>query len=103
MVGKGFYPEEDAAVAEVIAAFEQKTDKQVELVQPLHVEHPSQIQATLATGTLPTSCRASATLPSAISPAGPTRIGAWNLGRPLVHEGAVGRGRIEAGHVAERA
>ena len=30
---KGFYPQEDAAVAEIIAAFEQKTGKQVELVQ----------------------------------------------------------------------
>ena len=29
---KGFYPQEDAAVAEIIAAFEQKTGKQVELV-----------------------------------------------------------------------
>jgi multiple sugar transport system substrate-binding protein len=30
---KGFYPQEDAAVAEIIAAFEQNTGKQVELVQ----------------------------------------------------------------------
>ena len=29
---KGFYPQEDAAVREIIAAFEQKTGKQVELV-----------------------------------------------------------------------
>ena len=29
---KGANPEEDAAVKETIAAFEQKTDKQVELV-----------------------------------------------------------------------
>jgi multiple sugar transport system substrate-binding protein len=31
---KGFYPQEDEAVAEIIAAFEQATGKQVELVQP---------------------------------------------------------------------
>ena len=29
---KGFYPQEDEAVREVIAAFEQKTGKQVKLV-----------------------------------------------------------------------
>ena len=31
---KGYYAEEDEAVADMIAAFEQKTGKQVELVQP---------------------------------------------------------------------
>jgi multiple sugar transport system substrate-binding protein len=31
---KGFYEQEDAAVREIIVAFEQKTGKQVELVQP---------------------------------------------------------------------
>jgi len=31
---KGFYPEEDSALAEIIAAFEAHTGKQVELVQP---------------------------------------------------------------------
>jgi multiple sugar transport system substrate-binding protein len=31
---KGFNPQEDKAVADIIAAFEQKTGKQVELVQP---------------------------------------------------------------------
>ena len=30
---KGFYPQEDAAVREIIAAFEQETGKQVELVR----------------------------------------------------------------------
>ncbi len=29
---KGYYPQEDAAIAEIIAAFEQKTGKRVELV-----------------------------------------------------------------------
>ena len=36
---KGFYPQEDEAVAEIIAAFEQKTGKQVELVQYEQDEH----------------------------------------------------------------
>jgi hypothetical protein len=31
---KGFYAQEDEAVREIVAAFEQKTGKQVELVQP---------------------------------------------------------------------
>ena len=31
---KGFYVQEDEAVREIVAAFEQKTGKQVELVQP---------------------------------------------------------------------
>ena len=31
---KGFNPEEDAAVREIVAAFEQKTGKQVELDLP---------------------------------------------------------------------
>ena len=35
---QGFYSQEDAAVAEIIAAFEQKTGKQVELVQPTQDE-----------------------------------------------------------------
>src|SRR4029453_4238104 len=30
---KGFYPQEDEAVAEIVAAFEQETGKRVELVQ----------------------------------------------------------------------
>ena len=35
---KGFYPQEDQAVQEIIAAFEQKTGKQVELVRPAQDE-----------------------------------------------------------------
>ena len=31
---KGFYAQEDAAVREIIAAFEQESGKQVELVSP---------------------------------------------------------------------
>ena len=35
---KGFYPQEDEAVREIIAAFEQKAGKQVELVRPAQNE-----------------------------------------------------------------
>ena len=35
---KGFYSQADEAVAEIVAAFEQKTGKQVELVQPAQDE-----------------------------------------------------------------
>jgi multiple sugar transport system substrate-binding protein len=38
VVGQAVYPEADAAVREVIAAFEQETGKQVELVQPTQDE-----------------------------------------------------------------
>jgi multiple sugar transport system substrate-binding protein len=50
---QGFYPEEDAAVADLVAAFEQKTGKQVELVQHPHVGHPARVQAALAAGQPP--------------------------------------------------
>jgi multiple sugar transport system substrate-binding protein len=39
---KGFYPQEDQAIREIIAAFEQKTGKQVELVRPAQDELRSQ-------------------------------------------------------------
>jgi multiple sugar transport system substrate-binding protein len=39
---KGFYPQEDQAVREIIKAFEQKTGKQVELVRPAQDELRSQ-------------------------------------------------------------
>jgi multiple sugar transport system substrate-binding protein len=45
---KGFYPQADEAVVEIIAAFEQKTGKQVELVQPAQDEVFNKAQATLA-------------------------------------------------------
>ena len=48
---KGFYPQEDAAVLEIVAAFEQKTGKQVELVRPAQDELRS--QASLEAGQPP--------------------------------------------------
>jgi multiple sugar transport system substrate-binding protein len=50
---KGFYPQEDEAVAEIIAAFEQKTGKQVEIGFHPEGEHPTKIMAALKTGQLP--------------------------------------------------
>jgi multiple sugar transport system substrate-binding protein len=45
---KGFYDEEDAAIEEVIAAFEQKTGKQVDLVLHEQAELPDRIEASIA-------------------------------------------------------
>ena len=53
LVGEGGLPQEDAAVAEIIAAFEQKTGKQVELVHPAQEELPDKIQAALEAGQPP--------------------------------------------------
>ena len=50
---KGFYAQEDEAVAEIIAAFEQDTGKQVELVQPTLEELFDMPQAALAAGKPP--------------------------------------------------
>ena len=50
---KGFYPQEDAAVAETIAAFEQASGKQVELSQPTEDEFPGKMAAALKAGLPP--------------------------------------------------
>jgi multiple sugar transport system substrate-binding protein len=47
---KGFYPQEDQAVREIVAAFEQKTGKQVELIQPSQDEMFDKVQAALEAG-----------------------------------------------------
>jgi multiple sugar transport system substrate-binding protein len=44
---KGFYPQADEAVAEIVAAFEQGTGKQVDLVQPAQNELFDKAQAAL--------------------------------------------------------
>jgi multiple sugar transport system substrate-binding protein len=49
----GFYPEEDAAVREIIAAFEQETGTEVELVQPDQYEMNDKARVALATGQPP--------------------------------------------------
>jgi multiple sugar transport system substrate-binding protein len=50
---KGFYEQEDAAVREIIAAFEQETGKQVELVQPAVDEIHDEANAALEAGRPP--------------------------------------------------
>jgi multiple sugar transport system substrate-binding protein len=45
---KGFYAQEDEAIAEIIAAFEQRSGKKVELVQPAQDELFDKAQAALA-------------------------------------------------------
>jgi multiple sugar transport system substrate-binding protein len=50
---EGFYPEEDAAVRETIAAFEQETDKDVELVLYPQPELTGKVQAAIETGQPP--------------------------------------------------
>jgi multiple sugar transport system substrate-binding protein len=50
---KGFYPQEDQAVREIIAAFEQKTGKKIELVQPTQDAIFGDLQAALAAGQPP--------------------------------------------------
>jgi multiple sugar transport system substrate-binding protein len=48
-----FHPQEDEAVAEIVAAFEQETGKQVELVQPAQGETIERAQAALEAGQPP--------------------------------------------------
>ena len=55
---QGFYPQEDAAVAEIIAAFEQETGKQVELVQPTQDEISAKSKRRSRPGSRPISCSA---------------------------------------------
>ena len=75
---KGFYEQEDAAVREIIAAFEQKTGKQVELVQPHRMRSMKKAESALQAGSRPTSC--SATSSNATPPTGLTRTG-WSTSR----------------------
>jgi multiple sugar transport system substrate-binding protein len=50
---KGFYPQEDEAVRDIIAAFEQKTGKRVELVSYEQAELQGKLDAALAVGQPP--------------------------------------------------
>ncbi len=50
---EGFNPEEDAAVREIIAAFEQETGKQVELEQPSQNDIEAKVVAAVAAGQPP--------------------------------------------------
>ena len=50
---QGFNPEEDAAVREIIGAFEQKTGMQVELAQPSQSDIEAKVLAAVAAGQPP--------------------------------------------------
>jgi multiple sugar transport system substrate-binding protein len=50
---QGFYAQEDEAVREIIAAFEQETGKEVELVQPTQHDLPAKAQAAVDAGQPP--------------------------------------------------
>jgi multiple sugar transport system substrate-binding protein len=50
---QGFYPEEDAAVQETIAAFEQTTGKDIELVFHEQADLPDKTQAAIEAGQAP--------------------------------------------------
>src|SRR5262245_766047 len=50
---KGYYDQENEAVAEIIAAFEQKTGKQVELVFHSNEDLPAALEAALEAGQPP--------------------------------------------------
>jgi hypothetical protein len=72
---KRFYAQEDEAVAEIAAAFAQKTGKQVELVQPTQDEMFDRIQPALAAGQPPRSGRASI---------GPSTVSNWCFRREAI-------------------
>jgi multiple sugar transport system substrate-binding protein len=50
---KGYYAQEDEAVAEIVAAFEHKTGKKVELVRPQQTELADKLEAAIKAGQLP--------------------------------------------------
>jgi ABC-type glycerol-3-phosphate transport system substrate-binding protein len=50
---KGFYAQEDEGLQEVIAAFEHKTGKKVELVLPQQAELADKLEAAIKAGQLP--------------------------------------------------
>src|SRR3712207_2199100 len=48
---KGFYPEEDRALEELVAKFERKTGKDVELnLNPMQIDHPRSVAAAREAG-----------------------------------------------------
>jgi len=70
---QGFNPEEDAAVREIIAAFEQKTGKQVELDLPALDDIEAKVLAAVSAGQPPISCLVRR--PTTPTANGPTRTG----------------------------
>ena len=96
---EGFYPEEDEAVAEIIAAFEHQTGKKVELVQPAQGES-EEAKRRSKPGSRPTSCSGlgGTTRPTS----GPTRIGSWTSTETLEPCGSCSIRRLERATLAQR-
>ena len=76
---KGYYAQEDEALQEVIAAFEQNSGKKVELVLEPQAELPDQLEAALA-GRPAARRHLRATGSTPISRGGRSRIG-WSISR----------------------
>ena len=77
---KGYYAQEDEAVREIVAAFEQKTGKQVELDLPFaRGQLPDKIVAALEAGQ-PPDFAFGIQLPTTTTANGPSRIG-WSISR----------------------
>ena len=80
---EGFYAEEDEAVRETVAAFEQETGKQVELVFHPEEELPEKIAAALEAGQPPDFAFGFGHRPR--TPNGPSTIGSWTSTDALGH------------------
>ncbi len=75
---QGSYAQEDEAVREIIAAFEQDSGKRVELTQYPIAELPDKIEAALAAGQPPDFAFGLRMNPTSFRD-GPTTIGSWTL------------------------
>ena len=80
---EGYYAQEDAAVRETVAAFEQEPGKQVEFVFYEQAELPEKIAAALEAGRRPTS-RSARPCPTT-SRNGPSTIGSWTSSDTVGH------------------
>ena len=98
---KGFYPQEDEAVREIIAAFEQKTGKQVELVQVAQIEMFQKAQAALEAGQ-PPDFLFGATSERCGRPVGLQGPACRSRGRPRPGPGPVRRRHDRSVHPARR-
>ena len=73
---KGYYAQEDDAVREIVAAFEQESGKQVELVFQQQEEFPQKIMAALEAGAPPDFAFGIAAVPVPLR-SGRSKIGWW--------------------------
>ena len=79
---EGFYPEEDAAVAELVAAFEDQTGTKVELV-PIRPDAEAEVKAAVAAGQPPDFLGGLGGTGTSLT-SGPTRIGSSTSTKPSV-------------------